>query len=378
MPWPEVSIMESREEFCRLAMQEGATMRALCRRFGISPTTGYRWVQRYQAEGRTGLIDRSRRPHRSPARTSMAMEEQVLAVRGEHPRWGGRKIRAVLQRTGMPSPSASTITAILARHDRLDPEQTPIRTPLRHFEAPFPNDLWQMDFKGHFALTDQSRCHPMTVLDDHSRYALGLRALGNEQETTVRRELIRLFERYGLPNRILCDNGSPWGSSPPGSYTALMVWLLRLDVRVIHGHPYHPQTQGKDERFHRTLQEEVVDALTFASLDHVQQRFDAWRAVYNHQRPHEALDLAPPITRYVPSPRSYPARLPPIEYPDDPLVRMVTSRGAIKFRGKKYYLGDAFSGYPVAVRPTTDDALYQVSFRHYPVGMIDLRMPLPG
>lgn len=376
MPWKEQSVMEVREEFCQLVEQEGVSMRELCRRFGISPTTGYEWRQRYQQAGRAGLADRSRRPHASPSKTATAIEEEVVRIRDAHPAWGGRKIRAVLQRDGGASPSASTITAILARRGLLAPEeQTRRQQPIR-FEAPFANALWQMDFKGHIPLVGTGRCHPLTVLDDHSRFALGLRALGDEQLPSVQAELIRLFTHYGLPNRILCDNGPPWGCSTPGSLTRLMVWLLHLDVVVIHGRPLHPQTQGKDERFHRTLVTEVLAAQSFATLVQAQRAFDTWRQVYNAERPHEALDQQPPSSRYQPSPRSYPARLPPIEYASGELVRRVTTRGIIKVRGNQYSLGEGFAGYPVAVRPTSEEAIYQVLFRHYPVGRIDLREPV--
>lgn len=376
MPWKEQSIMEAREEFCRLALQEGVNRRAVCRRFGISPTTGYRWLERYQDRGRAGLADRERRPHRSPGKTTDELEAAVLEVRAAHPAWGGRKIRAVLERRGQAAPSASTITAILRRHGLLAAEDTACHRPPQRFEAAFPNALWQMDFKGHLPLTSQRRYHPLTVLDDHSRFALGLRALGDEQTATVQAELITLFRRYGLPNRILCDNGPPWGSPIRGTYTTLMVWLLRLDVPVIHGRPRHPQTQGKDERFHRTLLTEVLASESFATLDQAQQRLDRWRQVYNQDRPHEALGLQPPITRYQPSPRSYPAQLPPVEYASSEVVRQVSSRGVIRLEGRPYYVGEAFAGYPVAVRPTATEARSAVLFRHYPVAHIDLQQPL--
>jgi transposase InsO family protein len=377
MPWTEVSIMDAREEFCQLADQEDRNIRGLCRRFAISPTTGYMWMGRYQTEGRRGLADRSRRPHSSPLRSDSAIEEAVCALRRQHPAWGGRKLRARLLALGTspPVPSASSITRILQRHGLIDPAQTAQHQPVTRFEAPFPNDLWQMDYKGHVPLARSGRCHPLTVLDDHSRFALGVRALGNEQASTVKAELIRLFARYGLPNRILCDNSAPWGASCVGRYTALGIWLLHLDVPVIHGRPHHPQTQGKDERFHRTLAEELLATRTFDTLEHAQAACDQWRYLYNHLRPHEALDLAPPITRYQPSPRSYPAQLPTIEYPAGTLVRTVKSRGEISLGGRVYFIGEALYHYPVALHETTDPAVYDVFFRHYHVSRIDCREP---
>lgn len=374
MPWQEVSIMDAREEFCRLAGREGSTMRELCRRFGISPTTGYLWRERYSQAGRAGLADLSRRPHASPGRTSDATEAAIIALRQQHPAWGGRKIRAVLQQRGEASPSASTITTILRRHGLLvfEPGE---HLPPRRFEAAFPNELWQMDYKGHVPLARRGRCHPLTVLDDHARYALGVYAHGDEQGRSVKAALIQLFQRYGMPNRILCDNGRPWGGTGQSRYTALSVWLLHLDVQTVHGRPFHPQTQGKDERFHRTLADEVLRSQTFDTLEQAQVAFDSFRHTYNHVRPHEALGLHPPISRYTPSPRAYPLQLPSIEYPDARLVRRVSTRGVITVLGKDFYVGEGFTGYPLALYPTLEHGCYHLCFRHYAIGEIDLCAP---
>src|SRR4051794_2280689 len=176
MPFKECSIVSQREEFCRLAVMPGANVRELCRRWAISPQTGYKWLGRFRSGGDLGLEDRSRRPLRSPGRTAEGVEEQVIAVRREHPVWGGRKIRRVLQTQGVPDvPSASTVTEILRRHTLLDGPRAGQARDFVRFEHACPNDLWQMDFKGHFAL-EQGRCHPLTVLDDHSRYSLELGA----------------------------------------------------------------------------------------------------------------------------------------------------------------------------------------------------------
>jgi transposase InsO family protein len=370
--------MESREEFCRLALQAGSNRRELCRRYGISPTTGYTWLERYQGAGRDGLVDRSRRPHHSPEHTSAAMAAEVVALRQQHPTWGGRKLRARLLALdpGRPVPSASSITRILQRHGLIDAAASDQRRPPIRFCAPFPNDLWQMDFKGHFPLAGVGRCHPLTVLDDASRFNLALRALANEQTATVKPELIRLFRCYGLPNRILCDNGAPWGNGRGGEVTALGVWLLQLDVLLIHGRPAHPETQGKDERFHRTLGEELLAARSFGTLTEAQCAFEEWRECYNLERPHEALDLATPISRYHLSPRPYPERLPPVEYPAGTVVRRVKSRGEISFGGRVYFVGAALHRYPVALHPTDETAVYEVHFRHYRVGRIDCREPV--
>jgi transposase InsO family protein len=199
MPWSEKSIMSQRSEFVRLFEQEGVNRRELCRRFGISPTIGYRLLARYREEGQAGLADRSRRPQRSPGRSAAAREALVLAIRDEHPVWGGRKIRRRLQDLEhQPAPSASTITAILHRNGRIDRAASAGHKPFERFERAAPNELWQMDYKGHFA-TAAGRCHPLTVIDDHSRYAVGLRACGDERAGTVQAELTAIFRRYVCP-----------------------------------------------------------------------------------------------------------------------------------------------------------------------------------
>ncbi len=233
MPWQEQSTMSLRHAFVLRASQPDANVRAVCRHYGISPTTGYTLLARFAADGVAGLVDRSRRPRASPVRTAPETEAAVHALRREHPTWGGRKLRARLLALGHAQvPSASTITAILRRHDALAaPNATP---PARQrWERETPNALWQMDFKGHFP-TAAARCHPLTVLDDHSRFALCLAACANEQTPTVQTHLTQLFRQCGLPAAVLCDNGPPWGSggSEPA---ALAVWLMRLGVRVPHG-----------------------------------------------------------------------------------------------------------------------------------------------
>jgi len=377
MPWSEKSIMSQRLEFVVLFGQEGMNRRELCRRFGISPTIGYRLLARYRQEGAAGLADRSRRPHRSPARTAGELEGLVLAVRDEHPAWGGRKIRRRLADLGHQRvPSPSTVTAVLHRHGRIDAAASTQHQPFERFERAAPNELWQMDYKGHFA-TAAGRCHPLTVVDDHSRYAIGLRACSDEREATVQAELTAMFRCYGLPDRMLMDNGSPWGSDAEHRHTWLSVWLLELGIAVSHGRPYHPQTQGKDERFHRTLTAEVIGRRAFADLAECQRRFDAWRAVYNTQRPHEALDLATPATRYRLSRRRFPEKLEPFDYGPGMIVRRVDGGGWLSFRNRPIKLGKAFAYRRVALRPTERDGCFAIMFCAHTVGALDLREAAP-
>ena len=372
MPFEERSIMSQREEFCRLATAEGANVRELCRRFGVSPTSGYKWIERWQAEGREGLADRSRRPLTSPGRTSEAVEAQVLAVRREHPRWGGRKIRRVLQREGLAeAPAASTTTEILRRHGQLDgPRAGEARNWIR-FESAAANDLWQMDFKGHVA-TAGGRLHPLTVLDDCSRYALVLAACGDEREETVRGRLTAAFRRYGLPWRMLADNGSPWGSTG-GEPTRFAVWLMDLDVGLSHGRPYHPQTQGKDERFHRTLKGEVLEGRTFRGLAEAEAAFAAWREVYNTRRPHEAIGLEVPASRYEASRRTMPETIRSPDYEPQAAVRTVGSGGQISFQNRRVRCPQAVIGKRVALRATDSDGVFDLCYRRHVLAQVDLR-----
>jgi transposase InsO family protein len=353
--------------------QEGANVSELARRFGVSRKTAYKWLVRAKAREPLSLSDRSRRPASSPAKTAAAVEARVVSLRGQHPAWGGRKLRRRLLDQGVEGvPATSTITGILHRHQLIDGQESLKHKAWLRFEHPKPNDLWQMDFKGHFAL-EEGRCHPLTVLDDHSRYSLGLQACGNERTETVQERLTAMFRRYGLPWRMLMDNGSPWGDDGTHPFTPLTVWLLLLGIAISHGRPYHPQTQGKDERFHRTLKAEVLARQTFRDLSGCQRAFDAWRDLYNHQRPHEALGLAVPASRYQVSPRSFPERLPPIVYGPDVLVRQVQEQGWISYCGQEYRVPKAFKGYPIGLRPTDQDGVMDILFAHHHILTLDLR-----
>lgn len=376
MPRMGGSAVSIRLEFVKLAAAEGVNLRELCRRFRISAPTGYKWLARFAEHGIKGLEDGSHRPHSQPQRSSADLEQQVVALRKLHPAWGGRKLRAVLQRAGQqPLPSASTVTAILRRHQLLHPPPGGYPTAWRRFEYAAPNELWQMDIKGHFALS-QGRCYPLTVLDDYSRFSLGLQACRNQQEPTVRERLTATFRKYGLPMRMLADNGAPFGTAGTEAFSTLEVWLMRLGVKLYHGRPRHPQTQGKDERFHRTLNVELLQGREFTSLDHAQHEFDRWREVYNFERPHQALAMQVPADRYRASLRAFPEVMPAIEYAPDLTVRAVTRDAEISFQRRRFKVGKAFIGLPVALRPTTTDGAYEVFFCNSKIRTLDLRARL--
>jgi len=375
MPWQERTKMSLKLEFVTLADREEANMSALCRRFDISRPTGYKWLRRYREEGAAGLEERSRRPDRSPNRTPESVVKAVCEIRERHPSWGGRKIRARLRdkvdrdvdrdvnREEEPLPfgpeevpAASTCQSIVKRNGLVDSDPDRRHAPFERFEKEAPNQLWQMDFKGHFPLVNGTRCHALTIVDDHSRFALALEACPDEQRTTVKKRLEAVFERYGLPRRILCDNSLPWGvpatkQTERPLYTKLNRWLIRLGIDVVHGRPYHPETQGKAERFHRSLTDEVLRQGRYESLSGCQDAFDQWRHTYNLKRPHEALGLQVPASRYQASGRPFPETMPEVSYSGSDPVRQVSTRGQIQFGGEKFYIGNAFGNHPVVLRP---------------------------
>lgn len=375
MPWMECSHMSSRLEFVQLAKAPDANISALCVAFGISRKTGYKWLQRHAIGGADGLADRSRRPSESPKRSNSEVEATVVAYHLAYPYWGARKLKALLP-DDFPPLHHSTIDSILSRNGcEVVPSQKSGKLALNRFEHEAPNILWQMDFKGHFALTDAAarRCHPLTVLDDHSRFNICLTACSTESGEQVKAALTQAFRLYGLPQRITCDNGPPWGAAGRGTVSTLGAWLTRLGVRIGHSTPYHPQTQGKDERFHRTLKRELLERYGFNSIEQCQAGFDRWRDEYNLIRPHQALGQLPPVTRYSASGRAFPETLPVIEYDPEDEVRVVRNTGRIKYNGTEYFIGEGLKGQPVAIRPTENDGVREVFYCSRKVQVLDLR-----
>lgn len=377
MPWIVSTEMEQKERFIEMVLQKGSSFSEICCHVGISRKTGYKWLSRFKKEGREGLYPKLRQPQSCPHKTAAELEAHVLYVRDKHPKWGGAKIHAYLSQRGVYGlPSAKTIQNILKRHGRITEAESLKHKPYIRFEHPHPNDLWQMDFKGHFETRDGFRCHPLTLLDDHSRFSLLIRSCVDERSGTVKKALIEVFRKYGMPRRMTMDNGTPWGCSGNQLYTTLSAWFIRLGIKVHYSRPYHPQTQGKLERFHRTLKEELLSRYYFDDFHHAQKGFDYWRQEYNEVRPHAALDNKTPQCRYKASERPYPEVLPPVEYPSDMEVRKVQKDGIIFFRGKQYRVGFAFYGNPVGLSPHEKNKdLMDVYYCQQKVLTLDLRVP---
>ena len=328
MPWRVETVMSQRKEFVALARSEGVIMSELCLRRGISRKTGYKWLRRYLEGGEQRLDDLPKRPHHSPNRTSDDMEQLVVDLRREHPTKGGHVLARILKDRGHNSvPSKSTITAILRSDINLSSHlrvSSTSRISASSTSGPTSCGRWtSRGFANPIPVVSGGRCHPLTVLDDHSRFSLGVRACADERTQTVHDHLTSIFSHYGMPNTILVDNGSPWGSDVDHPFTPLTVWLVQLGVRVVHSRPYHPQTLGKLERFHGpsrlSCSRESAPTCPTATSS-----FDGWRDFYNLQRPHHALDLNTPASRYTVSPRPFPETLiRPLDYDTDDQVRSV-------------------------------------------------------
>lgn len=360
MPFKDVTVDDLRREFVVFAQQDGANISELCRRYGISRTHGYALLARARESGLAGLDRRSRRPRSSPAQIPAELEARIVTLRQEHPDWGARKLQARLAHLGIDPPAPSTITRVLHRHALIHPPPGGPTGRVQRFERPAPNDLWQMDFLGHKPLR-ASRVHPLTILDDHSRFGLTLAACADQARETVWGHLERCFRRYGLPWAMLTDNAPPWGHTGLALST-MEVRLMQLGVRLLHGRPYHPQTQGKVERWHRTITRAVFGPVPYADLEQVQRAFDAFLTTYNTERPHEALGNDVPVTHFRPSDRPYPARIEPPAYDDHLAVRKVRLSGEIMLDGTRWRVSKALAGEWVGIQPTREDGVVHILY----------------
>jgi transposase InsO family protein len=361
MPWLETDVRDQRIQFVLTARRGDVTITEACRAFGISRKTGYKWLTREaQAGSVAALADRSRRPHTSPARTGPRVTRRVCELRQAFG-WGGDKLACLLAAEGIRL-APRTIDRILQR-EGLTAVPAVISPAPRRFERAAPNELWQLDAKGPYPLADGTRCHAVSVLDDHSRFAVGLYTVPTVAITTVQPALVTCFQRYGVPRAMLMDHGAPWWRSGSNDgLTRLTVSWLKQGIQLIYGAVRHPQTQGKVERFHRTLGARLQHAgipTTFRGFAHAFRRF---REEYNDVRPHEAIGMQPPATRFSPSPRPYQPSPRPWEYPTGTLVRQVQMSGMVHFRGQLYFVSHALAGEAVGCVPFDDRVL--VTYRH--------------
>jgi transposase InsO family protein len=361
MPWLETDVRDQRIRFVIAATRPEADITATCRAFGISRTTAYKWLGRHEAGGSVvGLADRSRRPHRSPQRTAARTTARVIALRARYG-WGGAKLATILEAEGIRL-APRTIDRIIAREGLTRADVAPAAAPQRFVRAA-PNDLWQIDAKGYYPLAQRRRCHPFSVLDDHSRYAIGLYALPTLHLECVRDALRDCFEHYGVPTAMLMDHGTPWWApTNAAGLSTLSVWLLKQGIALLHGRVRHPQTQGKVERFHRTLGERLRWWGVPRDLRGFIAALAAFRAEYNEIRPHAALGQQPPVRHFVPSRRPYQAQPRAWQYASGSEIRRVDRNAMIHYAGRRFFISEALIGEDVACVELAQRVL--VRYRH--------------
>ena len=373
MPWKEKTVEESRAEFIARVLSGEQNKSALCREFGISRPTAYKWINRY-LEGEE-LCDRSRRPFHSPQRIDSVVEDEILRMRRMYPALGAKKIHRMMFDDGVFDPPAvSTINAVLKRNGMISREASLAATPYKRFEKDEPNQMWQADFKGNFTMQNGQQCHPLSILDDHSRMCLCADAKANQQRFGVQESFQKAFETYGLPKILLCDNGHPWGASQSTSITKFEVWLMQLGILPIHIRPKHPQTQGTVERFNGSYKRECLKFYTPSDLADAQRTREEYMQFYNHRRPHEALHMDTPATHYTPSPRCFPDQIEPWEYETGGQRRIVKSTGYLTFDGQGFYLSEGLGDQEIMIYPSAHkEHTVDVIFRQFCVAQIDVQ-----
>lgn len=367
MPWESRTVEDQRREFAQAAMS-CSNFSALCREFGIDRHTGYKWKERYEAC--QSLSDKSRRPHTTPTRTPEEVELLILAVRADNPGWGAKTIHKVLTNEGHTNlPCVKTVNNILHRYGCINPEESMKRHPFLRFEKDRCNEMWQTDFKGEFRMEDGNYCYPLTILDDHSRFSLKIEPrLGTAN--VVIPVFLEVFREYGMPDSILSDNGAQFAGFKKG-YTQFERWLMDLDILPIHGRIKHPQTQGKIERFHRTMKQELLNHTRITNIEDAQNKFCIWRDKYNNIRPHEALNMRTPGEVYKPSQRQYREMIEKFEYGGEYHVIKVNSWGYARFAHHQVYLSETMADRYIEFRPGQDGETFIACYRNFKIAEFD-------
>jgi putative transposase len=377
MPWRETSPMEQRLQFIREYETELLTMTELAAQYGISRKTGYKWLERFKADGIDGLRDHSRRPHTSPQATDPELVETLLHLRRRHPRWGAKKLLAVAARRDPRAawPSRSTVCTWLTQRALVTPRRRRARSPHMPPSPLVPitaaNQVWTTDFKGEFRTGDGVYCYPLTLRDGFSRFVLRCDGLLGRTGAATHQRFARAFAEYGLPDRIRSDNGGPFASPGLGGLSSLSVWWIRLGIIPERIAPGHPEQNGAHEQFHRVLKAETArpPAPNCAAQ---QQRFRRFVREYNEERPHEALADQPPARSYTPSRRPLPTRVPPLDYPGHMEVRLVSSNGCVSWQNAPLFVATPLAGEHIAFEEI-DDGLWTVHFATIALARYDER-----
>lgn len=368
MPWMEKRVKMLREEFINRSMEDDRNISALCEEFGISRKTGYKWIKRYREDG--CLEDKSRKPWRISSKTNDGVERLILETRQERPKWGAQKIQVYLGHQGYPMPCVRTVNNILKRNGLISQEASLARKPFKRFERERNNELWQADFKGDFMMANGKRCYPLTILDDHSRYALLIEPKPDQKD--VQSSFIRVFRDFGLPEAILTDNGSTFAGFKSG-YTQFERMLMDQGILPIHGRVYHPQTQGKIERFHRSLKTEILYLKNIQDLNDAAKVFRDWQQLYNFERPHEALKNKCPAEIYTLSPRSFLENIPPYDYNSKHRLYRINNWGFLRFAKYQIYISETFRDTFVQLVPVESEDIALVCYRNFSIAKIDVK-----
>lgn len=372
MSWKERTVNQMREDFVKEVLEQQRSKSELCRKYGISRPTGDKWIARYLAG--LPMEDMRRSPHSMPTRTPDETEQLIVELRRQYSALGASKLRRILHDQGHdPLPSTRTVNRILKRNGLISKEASQAATPYKRFQKDNPNDMWQADYKGHFALKNGVRCHPLNIIDDCTRFNLCCEAQRTETFAEIKPVMTRIFREYGLPKVLLCDNGNPWGTQQSPGFTSFEVWLMELGVLTMHGRFRHPQTQGKDESFNRAMTRELLKERKFADMEDAQLCFDKYRKFYNEIRPHHALNLDTPSSHYQRSPREFPETIVPWEYPVGVDIRRVKSTGYFNWQGQGYYLSEALANKEIMIQKSNEDDCYRLHFRQFVIAKIDTK-----
>lgn len=367
MPWECKTVEDQRREFAQAA-QRCNNFSALCREYGITRRTGQKWKERYRTA--QPLTDQSRRPHTTPTRTPPEVEQRILTIRTENPGWGAKTIHRVLERQGYTDlPCVKTVNNILHRYGCISAEESRKHQPFIRFEKNRCNEMWQTDFKGEFRMTDTKYCYPLTILDDYSRFSLEI-APRLSTANVVIPAFWEVFRKYGMPDSILSDNGAQFAGFRKG-FTQFEKWLMELDILPIHGRIKHPQTQGKIERFHRTMKQELLNHIEIADLADAQNKLAAWREKYNNFRPHEALGMQTPGEVYQPSKRRFIEKPKNFEYGGEYHVIKVNSWGYVRFANWQVYLSETMIDQYIEFRPSPDGETFSACYRNFKIAEFD-------
>ena len=377
MPWKEQDVEKLRYEFVLRALSEDVPFTELCREYGIPPKTGYKWKNRFLKEGREGLQDRSRRPHSSPGQLTEEVVCEIVRLKGAHSKWGPRKIRNVYghKHPSQELPSESSFKRVLERAGLVKKRRRRRVQECGRLQARTsaekPNDLWTVDLKGSWYTSEGQRCEPLTVRDDASRFILNASVPPNAKTETVRSEFERIFDKYGLPGTIRTDNGPPFACvQAPWGLTRLSAWWLALGIDLDRIDMGCPSQNGGHERMHRDIAYEIENQIP-GGLPQQAAALETWRQIFNHERPHEALNMQRPAQLYRKSSRRFKGTPEQLDYPPGLAQRKVRSSGEIGFHGRRIFLSQALQGWTVGLKPR-DSGLFSVYFVQLYLGILDL------